>query len=79
MNGKILITFYTTTQAMEMEECCRQDGMPGRLIPVPGKISAGCGVGWMADGQERAGLEAFLREQRLAFQNIYDLDGILKR
>ena len=35
MNGKILITFYTTTQAMEMEECCRQEGMPGRLIPVP--------------------------------------------
>ncbi len=46
----VLISFGTTAQAMAMEECCRRDGMPGRLIPIPSFVSAGCGVGWKASG-----------------------------
>ena len=43
-----ILTFRTTTGAMAMEKMCREQGLPGRLIPVPGKISAGCGMCWMA-------------------------------
>lgn len=79
MDGKILITFFTTTQAMRMEDCCRKAKIRGRLIPVPGRISAGCGVGWMAEKQEQEKLEVFMREQGLAWQGIHDLDGMLRR
>lgn len=43
---KIIITFASTTQAMEMENACHEKGVPGRLIPMPLEISAGCGMVW---------------------------------
>ena len=45
---KLVITFYTTTAAMAMEKICREVGADGRLIPVPGSISADCGLAWCA-------------------------------
>ena len=39
---KIVITFHTTTDAMAMERYCKKRKEPGRLIPVPGTISAVC-------------------------------------
>ena len=38
-----IVTFRTTTGAMAMEQRCRASGLPGRLIPVPRAITAGCG------------------------------------
>ena len=46
---KLVITFHTTTEAMAMERICREQMAPGRLIPVPRQISAGCGLAWCAD------------------------------
>ena len=50
---KLVITFRTTTDAMEMERLCRESGAPGRMIPVPREISAGCGLSWCADSTQR--------------------------
>ena len=41
---KLVITFYTTTAAMAMEKICKGSGADGRIIPVPGSISADCGL-----------------------------------
>lgn len=46
---KLVITFYTTADAMGMERLCRQMNLPGRLIPVPRVLSAGCGLAWCAE------------------------------
>lgn len=78
MDDRILITFFTTTQAMRMEDCCRRAGENGRLIPVPGKISAGCGLGWMTEKRCRERLISFMTAQKLEWQGIYELEGILK-
>lgn len=45
---KLVVTFHTTTDAMAMEKGCKQQGAPGRLIPVPRELSAGCGLAWCA-------------------------------
>lgn len=42
----VVITFHTTTEAMSMEHKCGQQNIPGRLIPVPTQITAGCGLAW---------------------------------
>ena len=42
----MILTFKTTTAAMAMEKKCGAAGIPGRLIPLPGEISAGCGLAW---------------------------------
>ncbi|MFW5630426.1 MAG: DUF3343 domain-containing protein [Acetivibrio ethanolgignens] len=45
---KLVVTFRTTSDAMAMEKACKEEGAPGRLIPVPRMISAGCGLAWCA-------------------------------
>lgn len=42
---RLFITFDSTAQAMKMESA---DPGPGRLIPLPGFIQAGCGLCWMS-------------------------------
>ena len=49
----LIITFDTTTQAMAMEKFCTQQNLPGRLIPVPREITAGCGLSWKALPEEK--------------------------
>ena len=42
----IVLSFRTTMEAMEWEKQCMAQQVPGRLIPLPREISAGCGLAW---------------------------------
>ena len=42
----IVLSFRTTVEAMAWEKHCAVAGVPGRLIPLPPQISAGCGLAW---------------------------------
>ena len=42
----IVLSFQSTLDAMEWERQCLAAGIPGRLIPLPREISAGCGLAW---------------------------------
>ena len=42
----LVFAFASTTDAMAMEKRCGEEGIPGRLIPVPREITAGCGLAW---------------------------------
>ena len=56
---RLVVTFSTTTAAMEMERYCLANGIPGRLIPTPRQITADCGLAWSAPLEsEPAVLEA---------------------
>lgn len=50
---KLVVTFHTTADAMAMEKLCRDQNIPGRLIPVPRVLSAGCGLSWCAELSEK--------------------------
>lgn len=41
---QLVVTFATTTAAMEMEQRAEKAEISGRLIPLPSAISAGCGL-----------------------------------
>lgn len=57
---KLVVTFHTTADAMAMEKACKENGVPGRIIPVPRAISAGCGLSWCADLTEREQIKAMM-------------------
>ena len=71
---KLIVTFHTTTAAMGMEMACTRAGLPGRLIPVPREITAGCGMAWSAPVESRAQLEAFVAEQSITVAGWYELE-----
>ena len=70
---RCVVTFRTTAGAMAMEGACREAGLPGRLIPVPRQISAGCGMAWCAPGPARPGLEQLIREREIEVEGVYEL------
>ncbi len=68
---RCVVTFPTTTAAMEMETACRAAGLPGRLIPVPRSITAGCGICWAAPPESRTALEELVMERHIQIDGIY--------
>ena len=70
----LILTFATTTQAMAVEKFCAQQKLPGRLIPVPREITAGCGLSWKAQPEEKDSLIAALTEAGLQWEQCYILE-----
>lgn len=68
---KLVITFYTTTEAMAMERICKETRADGRLIPVPRAISAGCGLAWCADLRSDEALTGLMQEKGISHQGIH--------
>lgn len=66
-----VVTFRTTTGAMAMERKCKAQGVPGRLIPVPRSITAGCGMCWAAPMAARDTVEELVMAQHLDVDGIY--------
>ena len=64
----LVLTFPTTAAAMACEELCGRAGLPGRMIPVPGQISAGCGLAWKAAPQDRDALVSAQAEAGVAIE-----------
>ena len=69
---KLVITFHTTTDAMAMEQACKEASADGRIIPVPRAISAGCGLAWCAKLESEESLRALMAEKHLSFQEIQE-------
>lgn len=65
----IILTFKTTTAAMAMEKKCSEEGIPGRLIPLPGEISAGCGLSWRILPEEYAEYEQQIQDLNISFED----------
>ena len=70
---KVVVTFATTSDAMAMEAAAREHDVPGRIIPVPSDIDAGCGLAWCVDACEHAALEGALETYGLAHEGIYEV------
>lgn len=66
----LVVTFPTTAAAMACERLCGEQGLPGRMIPVPGEISAGCGLAWKAAPQDRDVLAGALDAAGVAMEGM---------
>ena len=70
---KTVITFATTSDAMAFESASRKDpeALPGRIVPVPSEISAGCGLSWCAPEEQRDVLLAGAEAKGLAYEDVF--------
>ena len=65
---KLVITFDSTSDAMAYEAFCENGGIKGRLIPVPQIVSAGCGMAWCTDTDERDIMEKAVKDADVSAQ-----------
>jgi hypothetical protein len=69
----LIVTFPSTTQAMRMEMKCKEYNAPGRIIPVPGEISAGCGLAWSVEPIYRNKIEQLILEQDIQMESMTEI------
>lgn len=69
---KLVVTFHTTADAMAMEKACKEYNVPGRLIPVPRLISAGCGLAWCAGLEDRETVKDVLEKVGINEEEMHE-------
>lgn len=69
---KLVVTFHTTADAMAMEKACKENHVPGRLIPVPRSISAGCGLSWCTSLEDRDEIVNMMHKAQIEQEEIYE-------
>lgn len=71
--------FDTTHDALAMEAWCRDRGVPGRLIPLPQEISAGCGLAFRMTPQDDERYRSALEKSGLAFAGVSSVQQLVLR
>lgn len=66
-----IVTFPTTTSAIQMERLCKERHIPGRLIPVLRSIKASCGMCWAAPLAAQETIEALLIAEKMQIDGLY--------
>ena len=67
----LVVTFDATAAAMAAEIYCLERGVPGRLIPVPREITAGCGLAWKAEVDQEEAVTAALEAAGIAYSGVH--------
>ena len=70
---QLIISFDSTTHAMAVEEYCLKKGIPGRLIPLPKEISAGCGLAWKCNIEDKEALIASFDNDDIDYDGVYEV------
>ena len=69
---QLVVTVHTTADAMAMEKACKEQNVPGRIIPVPRAISAGCGLSWCADLEDREQIVSMMKETGIEEEAMHE-------
>lgn len=67
----LVVTFDATAAAMAAEKYCLERGVPGRLIPVPREITAGCGLAWKVEVDQEEAVTAALEAAGIAYSGVH--------
>lgn len=67
----LVVTFDATAAAMAAEKYCLERGVPGRLIPVPREITAGCGLAWKAEADQEEAVTTALEAADIAYSGVH--------
>ena len=70
---KVIITFHTTAEAIAMERTCKEASVPGRMIPVPRELSAGCGLAYCAPAEMKERLKELLVQTHLEWESMEEM------
>lgn len=69
----VVVTFYTTAEAMAAEKCCNERGIDGRLFSAPRSLSADCGIAWRSEVALKEALRDALTEAQIEFAGLHEM------
>mgnify|MGYP000862086248 FL=1 len=68
-----IFSFKNTVDALEMEKIGEKRKLSGRLIPLPSIISAGCGLAWTTEPENKEQTLSVLKEEGLEPSSVHDI------
>ena len=69
----VIVTFYTTAEAMATKKLCIEKNIPGKMISAPRALSADCGIAWRSDAGCRELLKISLDEADIEYAGIHEM------
>lgn len=70
----LVITFSATAHATKMEHSSKLNNIPGRIIPIPAKLSAGCGLAWQAEPSDESYIIDFMSKNQIPYEAVSIVD-----
>ena len=70
---RVVLGFDSLEDAYVLEAAAREHGIPGRIIPTPSEVAAGCGHAWAAPAQVREELLSACEEHGLAYAGVFEV------
>lgn len=58
----LIVTFETEYDALYFSNLCKQAKLEGRLMPIPRKLSAGCGISWRAEPNLESAIQVLIQQ-----------------
>jgi len=69
----VVVTYYTTAEAMATKKLCKEKSIDGKLISAPRALSADCGIAWRSDIELMDKLKAALTGAHIEFAGLHEL------
>lgn len=69
----IVVTFYTTAEAMATQKLCKELNIDGKLISAPRSLSADCGIAWRSPLELAKTLQAALNEAEIEYAGFHEI------
>lgn len=69
----MILSFHTTTEAISFEKQSISNEIPGRLIPIPREITAGCGLAWRIPAEEYPLCRQKIQDLQMKYQDVVEL------
>ena len=66
----LVITFSETSDAIAAEKLLESRHIPGRVIPIPSQLSAGCGLSWKTETEQEEEVKTALVEAGIHWEDM---------
>lgn len=70
---KLIVTFWTSSEAMATEKACKENGIKGSLISAPRDLTADCGISYATDVENKNEIEKLLHDKKIEYDKIIEV------
>ena len=71
---KLIITFYTSSEAMATDKACKKEGIEGKLISAPRNITADCGISYATNISNKPKITELLSNNKITFEKMVEME-----
>ena len=68
-----IITFGTTTAAIQCDSMIKADPINAKLVPIPGFLKAGCGFACLFQNLKKRGVENWISKNGISYEALIEV------